>query len=468
MTDTYDQNIEKKWDLGFLSDMALQAIEIGDFSQALKISKKALDIAKEYENAEGISKFEKLCDEVKSQFGKDNSNNRRTKNNELNISGLQEIHSNIKEVFKNSGFYMISNELTGRKYLHHIDNIACKIVRISEFLDIILIIPIKISYQAGTMVIEEQEVEFLPAQNDLVEDPLEKRAIHTAEINGLKINQDQIYDDLVNGGSLFKFIRNYLHVDLSIHKSFEQKKLFFTSGQLQYNIYIDPVLICKSHPGFIEKSIPFAYQKNSNLHILNYEKLSELLYFLEKKHKYIELYSIKEHSFASYRTAIMKFKNYLRLVSFPFLGWGIFLLIIFFSQATFLLKIFNGIGYGAIGAYSFILGYMYLLFYRKKKEISKEFHIPYYQKEINIDEGDLFLIKNELSRDLMAQFGYECFGKDHSYKILYELDQEKINEQLEIKSIKNKIEEIYEPGIEQIKDSEKHDLVKKYSSFLKE
>jgi len=468
MTDTYDQNIDKKWDLDFLYDMAHQAIEIKDFSQALKISKKALDIAKEYENTEGISKFEKLYYDIKSQFGIDNNENHGTKTDEFYISGLQEIHSHIRAVFNDAGFYMISNELNEMQFMQYIDNIACKIIQISEFLDIILIIPIKISNQTGTMIIEEEEVKFLSNQANLVEESSERREIYTAEINRLKLNQDQICNDLVNGGPLFECIQHYLQVDLTIHKSLEQKKLFFISGQLQYNIYIDPILICKNHPGFIEKSIPFAYQKNSNLHILNYEKLSELLYFLEKKHIFIESYSIKEHSFSSYQSTVMKFKNYFRLVSFPFLGLGIFVLIILISQASVLLKLFNSIGYGAIGAYIFILGYTYLLFYKKKKEISKEFHIPYYQKEIKIDEGDLFLIKNELSRDLMAQFGYECFGKEHSYKILYDLDQEKINEQLETKSIKNKIEEIYEPEIEQIKDSEKLDLVKKYSSFLKD
>ena len=65
-------------DLGFLYDMALQAIEIDDISQALKISKKALDIAQEYENTEGISKFEKLYNDVKSQLGIVNINNHET------------------------------------------------------------------------------------------------------------------------------------------------------------------------------------------------------------------------------------------------------------------------------------------------------------------------------------------------------------------------------------------------------
>lgn len=559
MTDTYKQVREKKGNLTFLNDLILEAVELEDYTQALKISKKALDLAREEEKEDWISRFKELNEKVylhivninykespnnnedsseysnqtkintltdskikviprfekKSSAPRKNIKNSsdqanydsfknlpltpqisssltsvlnrnselmkqpKKKNNfvncnqiqagELNTTEVQEIQQNIAEIFINMGYYIASNNLKNKSQnFPNIDQIACKIIQINELLDIVLVIPIKVSKSKESLIVEEQKIGFSPYKNKLDQNSIENNLVIEKEVLDFLENQNQILDDLINEGVFFEFIRNYLQVDLSIEKSFEHKKLFFTSGRLQFKFFFDPILITSIPPGFIEKSIPFAYQKAANLHITSYNKLSELLYFLEKKHKLVELYSVKGNDYRSYQYSIEKFKKYLRLVSFPFIGFGIFILIVSFLQSAFLSKLVNSIGYGSIGVYLFSLGYLYFLFYKKKLEISNEFNTPYYQKEIIFDEGDLFVIKNELSSDLMAQFGYECFGKEHHYDILDELEKENMSNNIENQTIRGNIDKIYEYGVEALENYNNHKLVKKYSSFLDE
>ena len=72
----------------------------------------------------------------------------------------------------------------------------------------------------------------------------------------------------------------------------------------------------------------------------------------------------------------------------------------------------------------------------------------------------------------MAQFGYECFGKDNDYKALEQLDKDRIKESVVAKQQEREVPHLYELDVgsedssikTESKDRPKNQI--KYSSFL--
>jgi predicted membrane protein len=159
------------------------------------------------------------------------------------------------------------------------------------------------------------------------------------------------------------------------------------------------------------------------------------------------------------------------MASLPFLGYSIVLFVIYFSQLHFLLRLFNNIGFAVIGIYLFIIAYFYLKFYNTKKDLKTEFKTPYYLQSAQFSETDLLYIKEEFTDEQMAQFGYECFGKDNDFKVLEQIEKDTIKENIVVRQQDKNIPQLYELNSELedssiIKNKPKHEI--KYSSFLED
>jgi hypothetical protein len=71
----------------------------------------------------------------------------------------------------------------------------------------------------------------------------------------------------------------------------------------------------------------------------------------------------------------------------------------------------------------------------------------------------------------MAQFGYECFGKDNDFKVLEQIEKDTIKENIVVRQQDKNIPQLYELNSELedssiIKNKPKHEI--KYSSFLED
>jgi len=123
-----------------------------------------------------------------------------------------------------------------------------------------------------------------------------------------------------------------------------------------------------------------------------------------------------------------------------------------------------------MGIYLFIIAYFYFRFYKTKKELTTEFKTPYYLQGTQFSETDLLYIKEEFTDEQMAQFGYECFGKDNSFKVLEQIEKDTIKENIVKKQQKKDVPQLYEldsePVYNPVEIEPKHKI--KYSSFLED
>jgi len=377
----------------------------------------------------------------------------------------EETKTKIEESLKNSGYYVIPNTLRVLKsFFQDIDYIGCKLVSVNDNSKLIVLVPIKLCDLEGTILIHEEKIDYKTYSK-----AQKSGLVHTARqyIDELIKTKDAMFEDIVNGNDILSFIQKYLQIRFTAEKSAKNKKLYFVSGQTQYKVLIEPVLFIKIPAKCMEKSILFPYQRKSNLHIIDKSNIGHLLQFLEKKYQLIESRAKKTNSIELYKNADAKFRSSLRMISLPFLGYSVVLLVIYFSQLHFLLRLFNNIGLAVMGIYLFIITYFYLKFYKTKKELTIEFNTPYYLQSIQFSETDLLYIKEEFTDEEMAQFGYECFGKDHDFEVLEQIEKNTIKENIVVLQQERDVPHLYkldsEPEYSSI-NKPKYEI--KYSSFL--
>ncbi|MFX0073264.1 MAG: helix-hairpin-helix domain-containing protein [Candidatus Hermodarchaeota archaeon] len=392
----------------------------------------------------------------------------------LDPSQLQKYILETIKTLELSEFISIKNMPNLRRFFTGIDLLAIKLVQVKEFLELIYIIPIKISTLKGSLISSNNTIKYnslkITSEKDFRLERLSQSYIKAIS-NSLKI----INEDLLNQGSFFQFLSKYLKINISLEKSITHKNLFFHSGPVQYKILIEPLILCHSDVGFTEKLVPFAYQKRINLHILSQSQLQDFLHYIDQKYYLIETYSEQKNAIALNCEASNKFVEDLRKYSAPFMLYGFgFLLVLLFQWYSALPFLIN-LGYGVISLYLVVVAYIYLKLHNRKSELHLEFSTPYYQKKLNFDETNLILINEELSPRFMEQFVYECIGKDDKFNIVNKIEQKNAETFLRNKLNKKKIEEsqLFESEDSaqslETKDSQfKNKLVQKYSSFLED
>ena len=380
----------------------------------------------------------------------------------------EKTRSIIEGSLKNSGYYLIPNAInTLNSFIENIDYLGCKLVHVSNWVNHIFIIPIKFCALGGTVLVDEAKLGY---KTDVIESKTESMSKLRHYHKDLLYSRDLMFDDIFNENKFREFFQKYLQVNLTLEKSVENKKLFFKSGQTQYKILIEPVMVCKTLPRCMEKSISFPYQKHTNLHVIHQSDLSQLLGFLEQKYKLIESRVKSSNTVKNYEKMDEKFRKNVRIASIPLVGYAIALAVIYFGELFFLLRLFNSIGFSIIGIYLSIVAYLYLKFYRAKKELAIEFETPYYMQNLEFSELDLLEFKDEFSTELLAQFGYECFGKEKSYKVLEQIEKDNITISVHKNQKESKLQVTHDSKKEtevSIAD-EKPNYNNKYLSFLED
>ena len=380
----------------------------------------------------------------------------------------EEIKTKIEVSLKNSGYYEIPNTIsTLNPFVENVDYVGCKLVRVSKGVNHIFIIPIKIFDLEGTVLVDEAKLDYNTGTNDSKTESMSRLRYY---YKNLLNTRDLMFDDIVNDKKFRAFFQKYLQVNLTLEKSVENKKLFFMSGQTQYKVLIEPIMLCKTTPRCMEKTIPFPYQRNSNLHIIHQSNLSQLLDFLEQKYRLIESRLKSSNTIKNYQKMDEKFRTNVRFASIPLVGYAIVLAVIYFAELFFLLRLFNSIGFAIMGIYLSLLAYLYFKFYRTKQELAIEFETPYYMQNLEFSEIDLLEFKDQFNTENMAQFGYECFGKGKYYKVLEEIEEHNFKNSVLIKQ-KELEPQVIHDSKEEIEESVSIDNSKynnKYISFLED
>ncbi len=288
----------------------------------------------------------------------------------------EELTNELAESLKELGYYSIPRGIKAlNPFFQNIDYIGLKLVPVNDYSKLIILVPIKLCDLEGTILIHEGKIGF-KAYSKAQESDLVSTARQHAD--DLLRTKDRMFEEVVNGENFQEFFEKYLQVRFRTEKSPKNKKLYLVSGQIQYKVLIEPILLTKIPAKCMEKSILFPYQRKTNLHVVDKSNLDHLLRFIEKKYELIESRAKKTNSIETYQTADAKFRSSLKVASLPFLGYSVVLLVIYFSQLYFLLRLLNSIGGAAIGIYVFAVAYFYFKFYNTKKELTTEFETPYY------------------------------------------------------------------------------------------
>jgi predicted flap endonuclease-1-like 5' DNA nuclease len=390
----------------------------------------------------------------------------------LNHIEIQTLHKKITKELELHEFCTLQKSPELRVVFYGIDILALKIVRVKEFLDLIYIIPIKVCPLKGNLIISKKKVDYHCSKSDEHTNHHFNQIIKTY-LQGLINSESRIREDCLHEGKLLRFISNYFQINISLKKTGIHKNLFFHSGPLEYKFLIEPIMICQSPVGFVEKLIPFAYQKSTNIHITDQTQLSNLLQYLDQKYFFIETFADKETALSIYSTSNNILMKNLRLYSIPFILYGFVILSFLLFQSFSVLSLLINLGYGALALYGVVFSFIFIKYYKQKLILRDELATPHYQKKRSFNEGNILLIKEELSPKLMNQFIYECLSNNKDSKIISKIEHDNAKEFLVKKETekafsKSNLFEFDNPVPSNVnKNSElKQKLTERYSSFL--
>ena len=89
-------------------------------------------------------------------------------------------------------------------------------------------------------------------------------------------------------------------------------------------------------------------------------------------------------------------------------------------------------------------------------------------QNLNFTEIDLLEFKDQFTPEDMAQFGYECFGKNRSFKVLEQIEKESFANNKDAKKVESDsiVASEVEEETEEAVSIDKTEYSNKYLSFL--
>ncbi len=354
----------------------------------------------------------------------------------LSHAEVENLSDNIRKELRANDFLILNRVQQLKDVYTKINILALKTIQINEFLETICIVPIKVCTFKGSLIVSENKIDYKPVNQNQRKKNYENLQRYARILTRAYEN---LSDDITNEGNFLSFLNKYFKLNLSLEKTLTHKNLFFHSGPRQFNFLIEPLIVTKNRVGFTEKSLPFPYQQNNNIHVVDISSFSNLLSYLERKIPIVETHIEQKNSIKLKEKAATTFMNNLRKLSVPFIGLGLVFLSIFLFQGYSFLQVFiNGI-YGAYFVYAIMFGYLYISYYTKIRKIRQDFSMPYYKRKLKLDDTSLVLISEQLSPTLMEQFAYECLEKDNKSKIVDQIEQENVQNYLHEKLIEKKV-----------------------------
>jgi hypothetical protein len=386
-------------------------------------------------------------------------------NEKLSTEEKREIVNKVVAHVQALGYEIMKTTPMLRKIYSLVDVVAFKVISVNEFLDLILIVPIKVSNLRGELHVSNKMIKYLPIDQDVSEGSIYKTLLDSC-FSQLKECQTLIYEELKEERNLIPYLKRFHNVDITLKKTLLKRNLSFTSGNLQIKILLEPIILSENRIGFLEKVIPFAYLKDINLHIIQASHLSELLRFLEQKYTLLETHSTQDTSLVSYEDSKNRLLRRIELFSVPFMGFAGFLILMLTLKSFEILTYLLNFGYACFGIYIITLLYFNMKFFKHKTDLQQEFSTPYHKRELTFDETSLVLINEEFTPEMMPQFVFECIGKNAKSKFIIQMEEQQIREKVSTTQFVSKVKN--EAFFEKEEKEPENEFVAKYSSFLED
>jgi len=390
----------------------------------------------------------------------------KTNNEKLSREEKREITSTVASKVQDLGYTIIKTVPELKKISSLVDLIAFKVISHNELMDLIVIVPIKISTLKGQLQISNEMIKYLPHDQNASDGSIYKTLLDSC-FKQLEQCQALLYQGLRQEGHFISYLKRFHNVDIGLRKTTLKRNLSFDSGNLQIKIVVEPILLSENEIGFLEKIIPFAYLKDVNLHIIHTSRISELLGFLEQKYRLLETHNTKDTSLVSYEGAKNQLLRRIEFLSVPFIGFAGLLILMLTLKSFDILALLSNFGYAFFGIYVIALFYFNMRFFKYKTELQQEFLTPYHKRKLTFDETSLVLISEELTPEMMTQFVFECIGKNNNSKIVSQIEERQIRERVDQSRFESKVEnEVFFEKEE--KEEPKNEFEAKYSSFLED
>ena len=358
-------------------------------------------------------------EDKEKEFSLLNEENEKSHDELLSNVEIQKIDNYSKGVLKALNYYIFPKKIKGT------DLLAIKIVKVKDLVNHIIIIPLKVLNLKGSIIVSNEALKYVPADHmpKQIQILIQKEYLIPLVENLVKVPKS-IYNNINKEGSIFRFLKSYLKLNIKIEKSRAGTILFFRDGLLQFKIFIEPLVICQDETHSSENSIAFPYFSERNLHIINCNKLQNLVNYLETKYKTIEKYDKeKDNDITQYFRIKNKTFDRLRLLSIPFVLYSVIFLFLIIFQFFAAIRIFNILSYGVLLIYGLIIFYIYYNFYIEKKSIIEKSKEPYYKRKVEMDDYDLNFLKEELDFDILKQFSFECINFENEIKLTSSLNK---------------------------------------------
>jgi len=384
----------------------------------------------------------------------------------LDISERRTIENQVVQIFQKYDYNIIKPTPLLKDIFTHADVVAVKKADFNDVLDFVIIIPLKLNTLKGELQVSSETIKYVPNHQQFKENGSAFKMLLDSYFDTIQESHKTIHHDLINKGNFHSYIKRHFGINITIKKTLTRKNLFFTEGNMQLKMLIEPVLLCQNDVGFLEKDIPFAYLNDINLHIIKENNLSDFVHFIEQKYILLETHRKQNHSLISYNESYDQFLKRSTILSIPFIGFGVVLLFLILFQSFETIKFLINIGYALLGVFFISIPFFYMKVLKPRLEIQAEFLNPYSQKESQLDETSLVLINEKFSPEMMSQFGYECLGKHHQSKVIMQIEQDQIKESIDQNRLLTKVKNggFFE---EEIPEKNK-DFINRYGSFLED
>ncbi len=317
----------------------------------------------------------------------------------------QQSAQKILQVIREAGMIEIPmNNPELREVFRAVDLLACKPMRGDNGRCIILLVPIKHVITEDPVYVWDSHV--MTGKINSNPTTAQNMAINTHTKKLLQA-REYLFSDMINGHSLISLVARYIGILMKADLTFKNQRLYLGSGEIEYQVIIDPVLLSDSRVYCMEKTLPYAYQQGLNLHVISYDQLDELLEYLEVKYRLLIRHDTSQNAILKVKNVKMSTFKQLELFSLPFLVYGVLFSFFLIMGLQEVIRFFISLGFGLIFVYGGCIGYLLYRHFHSLKHVGSEFSIPFYQKPIELLEEDFILINEHLSSEWMAQFSYE-------------------------------------------------------------
>jgi predicted flap endonuclease-1-like 5' DNA nuclease len=317
----------------------------------------------------------------------------------------QQSAQKILEIVREVGMFEIPmNAPELREVFRAVDLLACKPMRGDNGRCIILLVPIKHVLTTDPVFVWDSHV----MTGQINSDPTtpQNMAINTHTKKLLQASE-YLFNDMINGRVLISLVARHIGISMKTNVTVKNKRLYLGSGEIEYQVIIDPTLLCDTQVYCMEKTLPYAYQQGSNLHVVSYDQLDEFLEYLEVKYRLLIRHDTSQNAIMRVNEAKLSTFKQLQLFSLPFLAYGMLFSFFLILGLQEVVRFCIMLGFGLCFVYGGVIGYLLYRHFHSLKSVNSEFSVPYHQKPLNLSEEDFILIRDQLSAEWMTQFSHE-------------------------------------------------------------